>query len=239
MQRTKIYQGSSKTLFQTDQEDFTLVMAFNDTAKQVDGSIIEIPGKGVINNNISSFLMQKLDMVGIENHFIEKINMREQLVQFVDVFPIQLSITSLASGRYVTEFGMEEGYVLDGPVIDFRIKNSSLKYPVINEHQIEGFAWLSSWEIKELKLKATRVFDFLSGIFAGIEVRLVEAKLEFGKVYDGDEFVIMLVDEISPDTCMLWDFNTNERLGFELLTIDPQKALTSYKNICDRFGIIS
>ena len=160
MQKNKIYQGSSKTLFQADSEDFALIMNYSDKARVSDGSIIEIPGKGIINNSISTFLMQRLDMIGIENHLIEKLNIREQLIQFVDIFPVQVLLSIIASGRYVTEFGMEEGYVLDNPIIDFRIKNSELKYPVINEHQMQSFGWMNKAEAEEIKQKAIRIFDF-------------------------------------------------------------------------------
>ena len=138
LMKEKIYTGSSKTLYQSD-EEYALIMSFNDTLKLQDKSSITASGKGVTNNSISAFLMQKLDLIGIETHFIPKNNMREQLIQFVDVFPVQLHVSSLASGRYVTDFGMEDGFVFDSPIIDFRVKNSEMGYPILNEHQIYSF----------------------------------------------------------------------------------------------------
>lgn len=234
--KNKIYQGSSKTLYQSD-EDFALIMAFSDQFKTSEGRILEIPGKGVINNNISSFIMNRLDMLGIENHLIEKINMREQLVQFVDLFPIQLSISTISCGRYISEFGMEEGYVFDAPIIDFRIKNRDLKYPVINEQQIISFGWMSKEEITELTNKAIRTYDFLTGLFVGVGIRLVECNLEFGKVFNGEDFIIMIADEISPDTCRLWDISNNEKLGFEAIEQDPDNAINYYQKIMQRFNL--
>jgi phosphoribosylaminoimidazole-succinocarboxamide synthase len=234
--KKKIYQGSSKFLYQSE-EDFALIMAFTDNIKLQDGRVLDISGKGVINNTISSFIMNKIDMIGIENHLIEKINMREQLVQFVDMLPIQLSISSIAYGRYVQEFGMDEGYVFDNPIIEFRVKNRDLKYPVINEHQIMSFSWLNKEEIKQLKNKATRIYDFLTGLFAGVGIRLVECNLEFGRIFNGEEFICMLADEISLDTCRLWDMNSNEKLSFEVIEQDPTNAIKSYQAVLNRFNI--
>ena len=116
----KIYKGSSKSLYQSD-EDYALIMSFDDRLSVAGKDSIEISGKGVVNNSISSYIMQKLDMIGIENHLINKINMRQQLIQFVDVYPIQIHICTVACGRYVTDFGMEDGFVFEAPIIDFRV----------------------------------------------------------------------------------------------------------------------
>ncbi|HJD56113.1 MAG TPA: phosphoribosylaminoimidazolesuccinocarboxamide synthase [Rickettsia endosymbiont of Pyrocoelia pectoralis] len=231
--KKKLYEGSSKTLYSSE-EDFLLIMAFTDKATLETGDVVNISGKGVLNNNISSFLMNKLEMIGIENHFIEKINMREQLIQYVDMFPVQVVVSSVASGRFVTEFGMDEGYVFDRPIIDFRVRSREFKYPIVNEYQILNFGWLLKEEIKAIKQQAIRIHDFLSGLFMAIGIRLVECSLEFGRVFNGEESIIMLTDEISPDTCKLWHINSNERLGFELIEKDPNKAFESYQFIADR-----
>ena len=231
--KKKLYEGSSKILYSSE-EDFLLVMAFSDKATLENGEIINISGKGVLNNNISAFLMNKLEMIGIENHFIEKINMREQLIQYVDVFPVQVIISSVACGRFVKEFGMDEGYVFDKPIIDFRVRSREFKYPIVNEHQILNFGWLANDEIKAIKQQVVRIYDFLSGLFIGVGIRLVECKLEFGRVSNGEECIVMLADEISPDNCRLWQVNSNEKLGFELLEKEPNKAFESYQLIADR-----
>jgi phosphoribosylaminoimidazole-succinocarboxamide synthase len=213
--RSILYQGSSKTLYETE-EDYALIMSFDDSIKLQD-KVFEVSGKGVINNAISSFIMQKLDMIGLDNHFIQKNNMKQQLVQFVDIVPVQVCVSTIACGRYVTEFGMENGFVFDTPIIDFRVKNSDLNYPAINEVQLMSFEWLTKREIRELKTQALRVHDFLVGLFAGVGIRLVDIHLEFGRVFTGDDFLLMLADEVSPDTCRLWDIETNEKLSFEVL----------------------
>ena len=234
--KEKIYTGASKTLYQAD-EDYALIMSFNDTLKLQDKRSIVISGKGVINNSISAFLMQKLELIGIETHFIQKNNMRQQLIQFVDVYPVQIYVSSLASGRYVTDFGMEDGFVFDSPIIDFRVKNGDLNYPIINEHQIYSFSWLSEKEIKNLKKVAIRVHDFLTGLFAGIGIRLVDIKLEFGRVFNGEEYIIMLTDEISPDTCKLWDMYNNEKLCYEIAETNPDLIISAYQEVLKRLNI--
>lgn len=235
--KNKIHEGSSKILYQSNDE-YTLLMSFTDNLRLADGSNIEISGKGSINNLISAFLMNRLDMIGIENHFIEKVNMREQTVQFVDICPIQICVSTIACNRYVRDFGMEEGFVMDMPVIDFLIKSHELKYPPINEDQLIGFNWITKTELKELKTKSLRIHDYLSGIFAGIGIRLVECKLEFGRVFNGEEFFMMLADEITPDNCRLWDINTNQKFGIE--AIESKQGgdyISSYKTILERLKI--
>lgn len=229
----KIYKGSSKTLYQSD-EDYALIMSFEDNLSIQGKESIVVSGKGAINNNISSYIMQKLDMIGIENHLIDKINMRQQLVQFADIYPVQIQVSTVACGRYVTDFGMEDGFVFESPIIDFRVKNKDLGYPIINESQIISFGWLDKKELKDLKNQAMRVHDFLSGLFASVQIRLVDVKLEFGRVFNGEEFITILVDEISPDTCRLWDMQTNEKLCYEVAKDNPDKIMSTYQEVLKR-----
>lgn len=234
--KEKIYTGSSKTLYQSE-EEHALIMSFNDTLRLQDKRLIEISGKGAINNNISAFLMQKLDLIGIDTHFIQKNNMRQQLIQFVDIFPVQVLVSSIASGRYVTDFGMEAGFVFETPVIDFRIKNNDLSYPIVNEHQICAFSWLTEEDIQDIKKLAIRVYDFLTGFFAAVGIRLVEIRLEMGRVFDGEDCIIMIADEISPDTCKLWDMDSNESLCYEVAESDPGKVAGVYQEVLKRLNI--
>lgn len=234
--KEKVYKGSSKTLYQAP-EDFALIMSFEDTMRISNDVVIEASGKGAINNSVSSYIMQKLEMIGIEHHFIEKINMKRQLIQFVDIYPVQLHVSTVACGRYVTEFGMEDGFVFDSPLLDFRVKNKDLNYPAINESQIVNFEWMSKYELKEIKNNAMRIHDFVNGLFAGVGIRMVDIKLEFGRVFNGEEFVTMLADEISPDTCRLWDMETNEPLCFEAASEGSEKLIDAYQKVLKRFDI--
>ncbi len=236
MKKYKIYKGSSKTLYETE-EEYSLTMSFDDSIRLSNGKIIEIAGKGVLNNKISAHLMQQVEMIGVENHFIEKLNMRQQLIQYVDICPVQVHISTVASGRYVKDFGMERGFVFDKPIIDFRVKNKELNYPAINEDQIVNFAWLQKKELEDIKLTAMRVHDFLMGLFASTGIRMVDIKLEFGRVFNGENFFHMLIDEISPDTCRLWDMKTNEKLCYEIAENNPEKLIEAYKEISKRLDI--
>jgi phosphoribosylaminoimidazole-succinocarboxamide synthase len=234
----EIYKGTSKTLYHAE-EDYALILSFNDSMRTTNNEVVDIPGKGIVNNSISSYIMQKLDMIGIENHFIQKNNMRQQLVQFVDVCPVQVHVCTIACERYVSDFGMESGFVFESPVIDFRVNNHKLNYPPVNENQILSFGWLSRKEIKEIKTTSVRIHDFLSGMFATAGIRLVDIKLEFGRVFDGENFVIMLVDEISPDTCRLWDMKTNEKLCYETAAFGNDKIFPAYQEVLNRLNVFN
>lgn len=234
--KTKIYEGSSKILYKTE-EKHLLTMAFTDKIRLKDGKTLDIFGKGVINNAISSFIMQKLDLIGVENHFVDKVNMREQVVQLVEMLPVQIYVSNIACDRYVEQFGMQEGYVFDTPIIDYRIKNKELNYPIINEHQIITFGWILREELLEIKNKSLRIFSFLSGLFAAIDIRLVSCCLEFGRVFYNEDFATILADEITPDSCGLWDMSSNEKLGIEAIKEDNKDPIKSYQIILDRFNI--
>jgi phosphoribosylaminoimidazole-succinocarboxamide synthase len=134
---------------------------------------------------------------------------------------------------------MEDGFVFESPMIDFRVKNKDLNYPIINEKQILSFGWLNNRELEDIKKISIRVHDFLSGLFATANIRLVDIKLEFGRVFNGEEFISMLIDEISPDTCKLWDMETNEKLCYEVAEENPSKILPIYQDILSRLNIHS
>ena len=233
--KQKIYEGVSKDVFQMQEEESALIFFFKDELRNGDEKIT-ISGKGVLNNSVSSFLMEKIDMVGIDHHFLEKINMREQLIQILDIIPVQVRVSNVATGHYVTSFGVQDGYVFETPMIDFRVKNKSSTYPSINENQIEGFFWATREEIKQIKRMSRRINDFLSGFFAGIGLRLVGCNLEFGRVFNGEDFMIMLADEISIETCNLWDLTSNQKYDIETI-LQHQNPITIYKEIARRVGI--
>ena len=234
--KDKIYEGSEK-IFYSAEEEFALIEFFTDTTKLPSGEIIESSGKGVFRNSISAFLMERLDMVGIDNHLIEKINMREQLIQMVDMMPMQVSIAYLACGRYKTEFGLEEGYVFDKPMIDYYFKTVDKLLPSSNENHIMNLCMLTSYEMEAIRKITLRAADFLAGFFAASGIRLVEARFEIGKVFTGEEFIMMIADEISPDNCRLWDLDSNNKLDFEAISENPDNAVKIYKEVASRIGI--
>ncbi len=236
--RHKFLESESKVLYETADE-FILAQFFKDTLR-IEGHIIEISGKGVLNNSISALLMNKLDMVGIENHYIEKINMREQLVQHVDIIPVKIFVNNIAYGRYTKDFSIDAGYVFDKPLIDFQAKNKSNLLCRVNEEQLLGFGWLDSKEIKQIKIQASRVNDFLTGFFAGVGLRLVQIELNFGRVFDGEEFIIMLSGEISPETCVLFNLHDNNLFGLDFAATNFQElsnsGLSIYQKIASRLS---
>ncbi len=234
--KEKIYEGSSKILYETD-EDYTLIQFFKDDHRLITGEIIQVAGKGIIKNNISAFIMETMRLANIPNHLIEKLNMREQKINVVDLIPVQVCVANIACGRYSDEFGIEEGYVFDNPMIDFRVKNSEQNNPVTNEQQMLSFGWTFEEEIKELKTSAVRVSDFLTGLFAGVGIRMVECQLEFGRSFDDEGYTLTLADEITPDTCRLWDIETNRKLDFEQAKAFPEEAISVYKEIAKRLGV--
>ncbi|MDX2050708.1 MAG: phosphoribosylaminoimidazolesuccinocarboxamide synthase [Rickettsiaceae bacterium] len=233
--KQKIYEGSSKDVFQMNDEESTLVLFFKDDLRHKDKKM-SISGKGAINNLISSFLMEKIDLVGIENHLIEKSNMREQLVQILDIVPVQIRINNVAIDNYVENFGVQNGYLFENPMIEFRVKNKGLGNPSINESQITGFNWATSKEIEEIKKMSYRINDFLTGYFSALRLRLVECNLEFGRVFNGEDFIFMLGDEITPESCRLWDLESNQK--FDIDTIEKSdQPLEIYKEIVKRMNL--
>lgn len=235
--REKIFEGSNKIIYKGD-EEFTLIQFFKDELQENhDSPTKTISGKGVINNTISEYIMRQLDNIAIDNHFIERLNMREQLIQMVDLIPVQVTVSNLAAGKISRNFGIEEGTVFEKPVIDFSIKNSKLGYPSVNEEQIIAFNWSDREELAKVKQLALRINDFLTGLFLGIGIRLVDIRMEFGRVFSADEMVIMLADEISPDTCRLWDIETNEKFGFEHALSDDDNPGKNYQEIAKRLKL--
>ncbi len=231
--RNKIFESTNKIIYETE-EDFVLAQFFKDTV-QVGENLLNISGKGVLNNSISSFLLNKLDMVAIENHFVDKINMREQLIQAVDIIPINVFVSNVACNRYVNEIGLEEGYVFDTPMIDFQVRNGKI-LTAVGEEQIMNFGWLKKHELKDLKKSAYRINDFITGFFAAINLRVMQIKLKFGRIFNGEDLVIMLASDISPETLVLQSINSNERFSIDSLPADVAsgKGIYIYQELANR-----
>jgi len=232
----KMHEGLEK-IFYYHEEEYALTQHFKDTAI-IDGVVSEVSGKGVLRNAISAFLMEKLDLVGIEHHFIEKINMREQVVQMADIIPMRVVLSYLASGRYVHDFGMEEGMVFDKPMLDFRFKAADGSYPVVCEEQIMHLCYMNAEAMQDIKKIVYRTGDFLAGLFAGAGIRLVDISLTLGTVFDGHDFVILIADEISPANCRLWDLSDNTKLDFEHIISHPEDTIPVYQEVAKRLGVV-
>ena len=239
MKRKKIYEGKAKIIFESEKPN-TLIQYFKDDATAFNNKKKgHIPGKGVINNLICELLMKRLSEINIPNHFIKRINMREQLIYNLDIIPLEIVVRNVSAGSLVKRLGIKEGKLLKRPLIEFYLKNDQLNDPLVSEEHIFSFGWASSEELDEIISLSLRINDFLLGFFLSKKIRLIDFKLEFGKLWDNGEFIIMLGDEISPDNCRLWDLNTNKKLDKDRFREDLEEVDTAYKEVALRLGVIS
>jgi len=203
--RRRIYEGKAKTLFEGP-EPGTIVQYFKDDATAFNNKKKgTITGKGVINNRISEFLMTKLGEIGVPTHFIRRLNMREQLIRQVEIIPLEVVVRNVAAGSFAKRFGVEEGTQLPRSIMEFFHKNDALGDPMVTEEHITAFGWATPQDLDDIVALTLRVNDFLFGLFLGCGIKLIDFKVEFGRLYEDDMVRIVLADEISPDSCRLWD----------------------------------
>ena len=237
--RKKLYEGKAKILYHGPEPD-TLIQYFKDDATAFNNKKkAQIPGKGVLNNFISELIMTRLKEINIATHFLKRLNMREQLIKKLDIIPIEVVIRNIATGSLVKRLGIKEGKVLPRPIIEFYLKNDKLDDPIISEEHIFVFEWASPSELEEMISLSSRVNDFLTGYFFSLNIRLVDFKLEFGRYWNNDEVRIILADEISPDTCRLWDLKTNKKLDKDRFRQDLGEVDKAYKEVAYRLGVLS
>ena len=238
MRRRRIYEGNAKVLFEGP-EPGTLVQYFKDDATAFNNQKKGvITGKGVLNNRISEYLMTRLGEIGIPTHFVRRLNMREQLIREVEIIPLEVIVRNCAAGSLAQRFGLEEGTPLPRGIIEYCLKNADLGDPLVTEEHITAFGWAHIQDLDEMVHMALRINDFLTGLFYGIGVRLVDFKLEFGRIWDDEEMRIVLADEISPDSCRLWDINTNEKLDKDRFRRDLGKVEEGYQEVARRLGVL-
>ena len=195
--------------------------------------------KRVLNNYISELIMTRLKDINIPNHFIKRLNMREQLVHKLEIIPIEVVIRNIATGSLVKRLGIEEGKVLTRPIIEFYLKSDELGDPIISDEHIIVFEWATHEELESIISISQRVNDFLTGYFYSQKIRLVDFKLEYGRFWDDQDITIMLADEISPDNCRLWDLQTNEKLDKDRFRQDLGNVDRAYKEVAYRLGVLS
>ena len=237
--RRRIYEGKAKVLYEGP-EPGTLVQHFKDDATAFNAEKHEvIEGKGVLNNRISEYIFLQLAQLGIQTHFIKALNMREQLIREAEIVPLEVVIRNIAAGSLVKRLGLKDGEPLPRPLIEFYYKDDALGDPLISEDHIAVFGWATQNELDEIMTIAVRINDFLIGLFAGAGIRLVDFKLEFGRVWEGDVQRIILADEISPDNCRLWDINSNEKLDKDRFRQNLGGLVDAYQEVARRLGIFS
>ena len=236
--RRRIYEGKAKVLFEGP-EPGTLVQYFKDDATAFNNQKKGvITGKGVLNNRISEYLMTRLTEMGIPTHFVRRLNMREQLIREVEIIPIELVVRNVAAGSLSTRFGIQEGTPLPRSIIEYYLKSEELNFPMVTEEHITAFGWAAPPDLDDMVALALRVNDYLSGLFLGIGLRLVDFKLEFGRLWENDDMRIVVADEISPDSCRLWDIKTNEKMDKDRFRQDLGKVEEAYQEVARRLGIL-
>ncbi len=236
--RKKIYEGKAKILYEGP-EPGTLIQYFKDDATAFNAekrAILE--GKGVINNRISEFVMTKLAAIGVQNHFIRRLSLREQLIKEVEIIPLEVVCRNIAAGSMSQRFGLPEGQPLPRSIIEFYFKDDKLSDPMVAEEHITAFNWATTQEIDDMLAMTLRINDFLTGMFGAVGITLVDFKIEYGRIYDGEFSRVILADEISPDSCRLWDANTNEKMDKDRFRRDLGNVIESYTEVARRLGIM-
>ncbi|MBB5072980.1 phosphoribosylaminoimidazole-succinocarboxamide synthase [Bartonella callosciuri] len=237
--RNRIYEGKAKILYEGP-EPGTYIQFFKDDATAFNAKKHEIiDGKGVLNNRISEHIFSHLSRLGIPTHFIKRINMREQLIKAVEIIPLEVVVRNVAAGSLSKRLGLEEGTALPQSIIEFYYKNDSLDDPMVTEEHITAFGWAVPQEIEDIMQLSIRINDFLSGLFAGVNIQLIDFKMEFGRLWEDETMRIVLADEISPDSARLWDMQTREKMDKDRFRRDMGGLINAYQEVAKRLGIIN
>ena len=234
----KLYEGKAKIIYSTSDKNLVIqyfkddATAFNNQKKST------IEGKGVLNNRISEHILTNLTQIGIRNHLVKRLNMREQLVKFVDIIPIEFIVRNIATGSLTKRLGIEDGTVLERPLIEYCLKDDKLGDPNISREHILTFNWLNNIQLDFIDENLKRLNDFLLGLFRGVGIKLVDFKVEFGFTHESNKNQIILADEISPDTCRLWDSITEKKLDKDRFRNDLGHLIEAYQDVARRLGIL-
>jgi len=236
--RKKIYEGKAKILYEGP-EPGTLVQYFKDDATAGTGDKKEIfEGKGVLNNRLSEFFMTGLGSIGVPTHFIRRLNMREQLIRQVEIIPLEVVVRNFAAGSMAKRLGLDEGVQLPRPIVEFSYKDDKLGDPLVPEEYIIAFGWASQQDLDDIVALALRVNDFMSGVMHGVGIKLVDFKIEVGRIWEGDFHRLVIADEISPDSCRLWDIETGRKLDKDVFRRDLGSLTDAYTEVARRLGVL-
>jgi len=234
----KIYEGKAKILY-AGPEKGTAIQHFKDDATAFNNlKKSSIEGKGILNNRISEHILSNLNQIGIETHLIKRINMREQLIKLVEIIPIEFIVRNIATGSLTKRLGIQEGTVLKNPLIEYCLKNDDLGDPLIAKEHILTFEWATNKELEKINIKLNRINDFMVGMFRGVGIKLIDFKVEFGRIKSNGNNKIILADEISPDTCRLWDITTDKKLDKDRFRKDLGNVIQGYQEIARKLGIL-
>ena len=235
----KLYEGKAKIIYEGPERG-TAIQHFKDDATAFNNqkkSIVE--GKGVLNNRISEHILNNLNQIGIKTHLIKRLNMREQLVRLVEIIPVEFIVRNIATGSLTKKLGIADGTVLSKPLIEYSYKNDELGDPLIAREHVLEFKWIKNAYILDfINEKCLRINDFMQGMFRGVGIKLVDFKLEFGIANISGKDEILLADEISPDTCRLWDVVSEKKLDKDRFRKDLGNIIQAYQEVARRLGII-
>ena len=236
----KLYEGKAKIIYSTNDKNLAIQYFKDDATAFNNQKKTTIEGKGVLNNRISEFILNNLAQCGIKTHLIKRLNMREQLIKKAEIFPIEFIVRNVATGSLTKRLGISEGTVLEKPLLEYCYKNDDLSDPVISKEHIYNFGWATEKEIKIIDKMTLRINDLLVGLFRGIGIKLIDFKIEYGKTWnkDTEEKEIVLADEISPDTCRLWDSKTEKKLDKDRFRKDLGNIIQGYQEVARRLGIM-
>jgi len=236
--RAKIYEGKAKILYEGP-EPGTVVQYFKDDATAFNAEKKDIiEGKGVLNNRLSEFFMSGLNNIGVPTHFIKRLNMREQLVRNCEIIPLEVVVRNYVAGSLSKRLGLEEGSQLPRPVVEYYYKDDKLGDPMVSEEHIAAFNWASMQDMEDILSLALRVNDFLSGVMFSIGIKLVDFKIEIGRFFEDDYQRLIIADEISPDSCRLWDIKSGEKLDKDVFRRDLGSLIDAYSEIANRLGLL-
>ena len=234
----KIYEGKAKIIYEGPEKG-TAIQHFKDEATAFNNqkkSTVE--GKGVLNNRISEHIFNNLKQINIKTHLIKRLNMREQLIYLVEIIPIEFIVRNIATGSLTKRLGIPDGTILSKPLIEYSYKNDELGDPLIAKEHILEFNWANEKELNLIKTYSLRINDFLQGMFRSVGIKLIDFKLEFGRVDVEGKKEILLADEISPDTCRLWDVVSEKKLDKDRFRKDLGNVMQAYQEVARRLGIM-
>ena len=234
----KLYEGKAKIIYEGPEKG-TAIQHFKDDATAFNNQKkSSVEGKGVLNNRISEHILQNLNQIGIKTHLIKRLNMREQLVYLVEIIPIEFIVRNIATGSLTKKLGIPDGTILSKPLIEYSYKNDQVGDPLVAREHIIEFNWASSLELDLIKDYCLRINDFMQGMFRGVGIKLVDFKLEFGRLDKAGNKEIILADEISPDTCRLWDVQSEKKLDKDRFRKDLGNIIQAYQEVARRLGIM-
>ena len=236
----KIYEGKAKIIYETNDKDF-IIQHFKDDATAFNAlKKANIEGKGVLNNRISEYLLNSLGQCGVKTHLIKRLNMREQLIKKVEIVPIEFIVRNIATGSLSKRLGISEGTILEEPLLEYYLKSDELRDPIIAKEHIYAFEWATEKEIRTIDKISFKINDILQGLFRAVGIKLVDFKIEYGRIWNKNiqAYEIILADEISPDTCRLWDIKTEKKLDKDRFRKDVGNVIAAYQEVSRRLGIM-